>query len=208
MAGLREERLNWATNGLRPSHYLGVRGGGDIVVLASDRGFGCRPRNDRLFRAVDGGAFACHDSYRDHSQRQWPICKKGRRIWRRIGTANAIFGRLVRGCRSCDSRYRNRKGFSDAVHPGGPERYPNVVSAALVICGIGAGVVASRLFPAFRGLQSLLGLSIRMAKTEAIAHDRTLANALSADVENIARNAPYSELRSYSTRIFSPGLSG
>lgn len=57
-----------------------------------------------------------------------------------------------------------------------------IVDASLAVAGAGLGLVIRRLYGAYEGLQSLLGLNVMMAKSEAIARDRGVHDALSLDV--------------------------
>ena len=57
-----------------------------------------------------------------------------------------------------------------------------IVDISLGVAGAGLGLVLRRLYAAYEGLQSLLGLNVTMARTEAIARDRAIHDALSLDV--------------------------
>lgn len=52
-----------------------------------------------------------------------------------------------------------------------------------VVFGAASGVVLQRLWPAYQGLQSLLTLNVTMARAQALANDRSIADALQKDVE-------------------------
>lgn len=66
-----------------------------------------------------------------------------------------------------------------------------IVDFSLCVAGAGLGLVLRRLYAAYEGLQSLLGLNVTMARTEAIARDRAVHDALSLDVGTIHNPPEY-----------------
>lgn len=69
-----------------------------------------------------------------------------------------------------------------------------VVDVCLVVAGAGLGLVLRRLAAAYEGLQSLLGLNVTMARSEAIARDRAAHDALSLDVGTVANPPEYAPI--------------
>lgn len=62
----------------------------------------------------------------------------------------------------------------------------NGLTRGLLIVGSAAFfVVLSRMYPAYRGLRSLLELTIRMAEVQALANDRSFSDALDAKVSRV-----------------------
>lgn len=67
----------------------------------------------------------------------------------------------------------------------------DIVSIAVGLFGAGTGLVMQRLWPAYEGLKSLLQLNVQMARAQALANDRSLADALQRDAENAVPPAAY-----------------
>ncbi len=61
----------------------------------------------------------------------------------------------------------------------------NFTTAALMLGYSALAVVLARLYPAYRGLCSLLDLTITTAEAQALSNDRTLADTLNAKAERI-----------------------
>ena len=57
----------------------------------------------------------------------------------------------------------------------------DILSLFVGLFGAGTGVVLQRLWPAYEGLKSLLMLNVTMARAQALANDRSIADALQAD---------------------------
>lgn len=68
----------------------------------------------------------------------------------------------------------------------------DMVSVALGLFGAGTGLVMQRMWPAYEGLRSLLKLNVKMARAQALANDRSLADALQRDADNASPPAAYS----------------
>lgn len=66
-----------------------------------------------------------------------------------------------------------------------------LTTAFIVLAGASVGVVISRLKPAYEGLASLLDLNVKMARNEAIVHDRTLQEAIEQQGRKPPVDNPY-----------------
>lgn len=81
----------------------------------------------------------------------------------------------------------------------------DMISVAVGLFGAGTGLVMQRLWPAYEGLRSLLQLNVQMARAQALANDRSLADALQRDAANAVPPAAYGIRSVRSTR---PSRSG
>jgi hypothetical protein len=66
-----------------------------------------------------------------------------------------------------------------------------IVDFSLGAAGAGLGLVLRRLYAAYQGLQSLLGLNVAMAKAEAISRDRAIHDALALDIGAVQNPPEY-----------------
>lgn len=67
----------------------------------------------------------------------------------------------------------------------------DILSVFVGLFGAGTGVVLQRLWPAYEGLKSLLVLNVTMARAQALANDRSIADALQADAARATAPAAY-----------------
>lgn len=73
-------------------------------------------------------------------------------------------------------------------------------TVALATSGFGFGAVVQRVYPAYKGLRSLLALNISMAKAQALANGRSRADALEQKSLNVTTPEAYAAFRSEAAR--------